>query len=295
MHHQANVRVVTVGGRPDLTPMQGASGSRGARALDFDTLDANIAFVQDLLLSSDTPAAAHFLPNRSEAHDVFVLGGGINLRDQVRAAESTPLQFLYEPADCRIFFTPKTVLNYTALWEYAAEAAWQNSSLCVAGAGNVTTMSSEESATNTTTIDVARFDIDAQIPQLANGTDVDVSTVGNDALLDTNSFSKANITSVACSHDKDCKSTQQVCRKVQLCANTKATGHCVNKCKFGGSAARCVGTTGAGTCRMDTAAVKVNTTAGVLTNPGGGYCAPTVGKTTTACKKGQTNKLSSLI
>lgn len=53
------------------------------------------------------------------------------MRDQIRKGEEIPLQFLYEAADCRIFFTPSTFYNQTALWKYAAEATWTKPQLCV--------------------------------------------------------------------------------------------------------------------------------------------------------------------
>lgn len=268
MHHQAGVRVVTVGGRPEISPMQGASGSHGARALDLDTLDANIEYVQELLEES-SPDAAGFLPNRTTANDVFVLGASINLRDQVRAAETTPLQFLYEPADCRIFFTPRTVLNYTALWEYAAEAAWTNPALCIAGAGNSTTKTGQDQSgpNSGSTPSPARFDINANIPIPTGANTTDASSIDG-FLRDAESNSKANLKARPCNTDSDCGTTStQVCRQVQLCSNAKTTGYCINECKYGGGGQRCPVSGGIwGTCRLDTMKdTKTNSLRGVCT------------------------------
>ncbi|KAI9767093.1 MAG: hypothetical protein M1840_005882 [Geoglossum simile] len=132
MQHEAGVRVVVVGGRPSTGPMQAPSGSRGARIYPTYVLDANIDFVQ-LLLTNQSSPQVNFLPNRTESHDVYVTYASINLLDQVRKDETTPLQFAYQAADCRIFYTPQTVYNYTALWQYAADAIWSKPSLCVQG------------------------------------------------------------------------------------------------------------------------------------------------------------------
>jgi hypothetical protein len=132
MHHEAGVRVVVAGGRPTTGPMQAPSGSRGARLYTTDVLDANIEFTQLLLQDKGSPEV-NFLPNRTLALDVFVTFASINLRDQVRKGETIPLQFAYEAADCRIFYTPQTIYNYTALWQYAADAIWSKPSLCVKG------------------------------------------------------------------------------------------------------------------------------------------------------------------
>ncbi|KAI9773497.1 MAG: hypothetical protein M1839_002079 [Geoglossum umbratile] len=132
MHHEAGVRVVVAGGRPTAGPMQAPSGSRGARLYTTDVLDANIEFTQLLLQDKNSPQV-NFLPNRTLALDVFVTYASINLRDQVRKDETIPLQFAYEAADCRIFYTPQTIYNYTALWQYAADAIWSKPSLCIQG------------------------------------------------------------------------------------------------------------------------------------------------------------------
>lgn len=44
-----------------------------------------------------------------------------------------PAQFIYEEADCRIFYTPEMVVDVTAMWQAAADVAWGGKA-CVAGA-----------------------------------------------------------------------------------------------------------------------------------------------------------------
>jgi hypothetical protein len=99
--------------------MQGASGTREAVRYETWVPDKNIATANILLNNTDLPfydsAATNFIPNRTAALDVYVLDAAVNLRDQVRFKETTPLQFAYEAADCRIFYTTITVMNWTAL------------------------------------------------------------------------------------------------------------------------------------------------------------------------------------
>lgn len=64
---------------------------------------------------------------------VFTAALGINLRDQVRPNDTLPLQFKYEAADCRIFFTLSNVFNYTRLWSDAVTAIFDDTSKCVSG------------------------------------------------------------------------------------------------------------------------------------------------------------------
>jgi ABC-type thiamine transport system substrate-binding protein len=49
-----------------------------------------------------------------------------NLHDQM------PAQFLYEPADCHIFYQPKMISDVAAMWHQAVNVAWGNAS-CVQG------------------------------------------------------------------------------------------------------------------------------------------------------------------
>ena len=128
MHHEAGVRTVAVGGQPRNGRMQAPSGTRGAAYYTSDLLDAAMNYTISLNLTAGT-----YLPD--VVNDVYVSRLGLNLRDQVRENETIPVQFLYEPADCRIFYTMETVYNYTKLWKYAADAIWTQPDLCVPGSG----------------------------------------------------------------------------------------------------------------------------------------------------------------
>ena len=124
MHHEAGVRTVVAGGRPQLGPMQAYAGTRGARNYDAGYLDSDIYGAESLNASSTAN-----LPDRNL--DFRLDRAQFNLEDQIRRGENFPLQFAYVAADCRIFYTPKTFFNFTALWQYAADAMWNNSALCV--------------------------------------------------------------------------------------------------------------------------------------------------------------------
>ena len=125
MHHQAHVRTVVVGGRPSYGPMQTPGGTRGARSYAAGILDQDLGLAR--IINETTQG---MLPARKTG--MWVRNAGFNLRDQIRKDPNPiPLQFIYEAADCRIFFTKKTYNNYTLLWRYAAEAIWVDPSKCV--------------------------------------------------------------------------------------------------------------------------------------------------------------------
>lgn len=133
MHHQAGVRTVVAGGRPEFGPMQAVGGTRGAQSYTSVDLDQDIQ-VAEILNTS----VANVLPDRSVGN--FLNFVEFNIKDAIRPGENFPQQFAYEPATCRIFYTQHTVYNYLNLWSYVVDAIWRNPSLCIDGSANATTI-----------------------------------------------------------------------------------------------------------------------------------------------------------
>lgn len=130
MRHDAGVRSVVVGGRPNYGPMQTPSGSRGARHYDLESLSIDVmnAFGVAEFVNQDVEILGPL--NYSS---FFYYTGGVSLRAQVREGETVPLAMQFEAADCRIFWTPETFNNFTNLWKYADAAATTLPELCVQG------------------------------------------------------------------------------------------------------------------------------------------------------------------
>lgn len=130
MRTEGSVRTVVAGGRPDTTPMQTVGGNKGAEsytAYDLD-LDSAIAFNLDNSNQSFTSG----LPFYQDPVDFILPYAGFNLKDALRKGSNVPLQFTYDPADCRIFYTTWTFYNYINLWNYVIDALYRNPSLCIA-------------------------------------------------------------------------------------------------------------------------------------------------------------------
>ncbi|CAG8959328.1 hypothetical protein HYFRA_00013098 [Hymenoscyphus fraxineus] len=235
MHHEAGVRVVVVGGQPINGPMQAASGTRGAAVYTIDTLDAHTELAL-FLLNLRNDSDADFLPNRTEQRGFSINSASVNLRDQVRKDETIPLQFAYEAADCRIWYTPQTFYNYTALWRYAADSIWGNKNLCVSGskgyaaAGtNKTDFVGPASSSTTGTVTVKDIvshlttDGTAKIPYLNDGLDD----------LPPNQQNTGSNPPIPCQVSTDCpKNTRLVCAEVLSCDNGtwKQQKQCVSNC-----------------------------------------------------------------
>lgn len=60
---------------------------------------------------------------------------GVNVRDALLYNDTSGIatQFIYEEADCRLFYTPEMTVDATAIWKAAADAQWGDNSKCVSG------------------------------------------------------------------------------------------------------------------------------------------------------------------
>lgn len=159
MKTQAGVHTIVMGGRPEVGPMQYASGNRGARGYSTDSLDNDINFVR-----SRTDNTTTVLPPVRES-GMYILYAGFNLRDQIRENGTVPLQFLYEPANCRLYYTVDSIYNMSQLWQDVAIAAWDDSSMCVQGSINLSSSDfnftvSAQSILDELSIEMPNMDLD---------------------------------------------------------------------------------------------------------------------------------------
>jgi hypothetical protein len=187
--------------------MQAVSGSRGARVYEATELDDDFSFVSD---SIDNQTAAAQLPSRSDT-GMWVTTAGINIRDQVRAGDNTPLQFKYEAADCRIYYTLDNVFNMTRLWRDAAKATWDDPSLCV------TSSRGFPSARNTTSTQTPPKR-STYVPSLDLDPDSSIQIAGNNTLggmtandVDRSGEIKSCPGASSCGNKRQCKTTPIKC------------------------------------------------------------------------------------
>lgn len=197
------------------------SGTRGAASYTIDTLDAHIELTQLILgLLNDTNV--YFLPNRTEANDLFINDASVNLRDQVRKDETIPLQFAYEAADCRIWYTPQTLYNYTALWQYAADSIWGSKNLCVSGSmGYATSTNKTDFVGPASLASIATVSVSDIVSHLTTDGTTRIPYL-NDGLEDTptGQQNSGTNTPILCSSSSDCTSiTGTVCAEVTTCLN----------------------------------------------------------------------------
>ncbi|KAF8851590.1 hypothetical protein BDZ45DRAFT_750549 [Acephala macrosclerotiorum] len=143
MKSQGGVRSVAVGGRAQTGPMQGVGGSKGAQELPYEILETyrdDVPIVASLLKNppamptgvSIPPSLSDYTPLGSKAR--LNVGGRVNFRNNIRDGDTsqTPLQFVYEAANCRIFYEAEDIFDMSNLWNRVANVTWGGAK-CVDG------------------------------------------------------------------------------------------------------------------------------------------------------------------
>ncbi|KAJ4248422.1 hypothetical protein NW762_012759 [Fusarium torreyae] len=142
MTNVGGVRSLAFGGRPRKEPMQIMGGIRGAQSASFTTLidemiDTANSTLQDLneddLLEGFMETVQKSWPIGVANLHLQISDGNVNLRNAYQEGNSDlPLQFEYQAADCRLYFTAENILSPATSWAAAKEAVW-GSAGCVQG------------------------------------------------------------------------------------------------------------------------------------------------------------------
>ncbi|RFU81990.1 peptidase s41 family [Trichoderma arundinaceum] len=130
------VRVVTVGGRAHSGPMQGIGGVKGSQTLSLDTISAFYELANELVNNATEAKKPLFtdkefsvfenaIPVALEQMPIKLNGGQVNFRNAFAPFnDQLPTHFIYQAADCRLFYTPETLSKPETLWVNTANAAW---------------------------------------------------------------------------------------------------------------------------------------------------------------------------
>jgi hypothetical protein len=131
---QAGVKTIAMGGRSNKNPIQAIGGVKGVNNYAFSFIQQQaqyaIRFDSSLNTSSFKTDYVSDVPfNRASS-------SGVNNRDGLRRNDTSglALQFVYDEADCRLYYTPEMTVDITAVWMAAADAQWGNKGKCVSGA-----------------------------------------------------------------------------------------------------------------------------------------------------------------
>lgn len=137
----AGIKAVTVGGRPENRPIQTITGSKGGEVIpmiqfnQYATVMLNVTQRLNLASVKSNDATLSGLAN---VPTIAIRAGDsssrIQSQDQIRKGDktATPLQYVYEASDCKIFYTAETYADPDAAWKQAWNA-FQDDSKCVQG------------------------------------------------------------------------------------------------------------------------------------------------------------------
>lgn len=136
MRQQAGVKTIALGGQPNRDIIQAVGGVKGTNDFPWSYVlsAAEFPFDYQYLHSADYYNDTAL----GDYNDLAILrstAAVINSRDGIRQGDESqlPLQFRYEPADCRIYYTPEMAVDETAVWKTVADTAFNGVSHCVAG------------------------------------------------------------------------------------------------------------------------------------------------------------------
>lgn len=135
------VRTIAFGGRPKEAPMQGVGGVKGGQSLGINYINGYIQQAQKLIAraaSTSSPLLTQdewrdFNASSPSLEPSFAWSGNINLRNEYDPDDDqTPLQFVYEAAECRLFYTIDNYLQQETVWQASAKAMFGDGE-CVKG------------------------------------------------------------------------------------------------------------------------------------------------------------------
>ncbi|OOQ82895.1 putative peptidase, S41 family [Penicillium brasilianum] len=138
------VRTITFGGRPNESTMQGVGGTKGGQSLGINYINGYIQQANQLIQNSTGSSSPlltddewkKFNDSSPSLATSFAWSGSVNLRNEYDPDDDqTPLQFVYEAAECRRFYTIDNYLQRETVWQDAAKSMFGDGG-CVKGSTN---------------------------------------------------------------------------------------------------------------------------------------------------------------
>ncbi|KAK6435435.1 hypothetical protein LTR95_008382, partial [Oleoguttula sp. CCFEE 5521] len=188
MRQQAGIKTIALGGRPNRDIIQAVGGVKGTNDFPWDFILQNVELPFQLQLLHDADYYNKTaLGEYSDLPFYRATNYVVNSRDGIREGDEseTPLQFVYEEADCRIYYTPAMVVDETAVWKTVADTAFNGVSHSVAG-GLGSNATAKRSAPMHKRAHGVRRDLDTDAHFAAIGTvwtGSDGTTLGGDSFM----------------------------------------------------------------------------------------------------------------
>jgi hypothetical protein len=130
------VRIVSFGGRPQAGPMQSIGGTKGSQELPLEGVAAIVDVAQRLAINATRDS--HPILSSREMFDFMELSplplddfplpltsASINFRSSFAPGNDLlPTQFIFEAAECHLFYTADSLVAPEKYWASAANAIW---------------------------------------------------------------------------------------------------------------------------------------------------------------------------
>jgi len=135
------VRTIAFGGRPSNGPMQGTGGVKGGQSLQINYLNGYIQQANQAIEKASNTSSPilttteweRFNESSPNLTPSYTWSGNINLRNEYDPEDgNTPLQFIYEAAECRRFYTLQNYIEQESTWQDAAKSVFGDGG-CVEG------------------------------------------------------------------------------------------------------------------------------------------------------------------
>ena len=134
------IKTLALGGRPLELPMQAMGGVKGTEVNTFSFFQEAFAEIKETLKHDQGLSSinATYLPSQNDAPLLPSIDGdsrsAVNSHSgfTIDDLDGCPLQFRYEAAHCRLFYTSSMVADVTETWRRVANIAWGNGT-CVPG------------------------------------------------------------------------------------------------------------------------------------------------------------------
>lgn len=147
MIHDAGVKQVAFGGRPQPGKIQGMGGVKGGESLGWDSVYAEAQFMIEY--GNITAEQVAILSNLTTLPFERATATSLNFRDIIlpdEVAQAVPAQFITEESDCRLYWTPEMITDVTKVWEAAANSAFNGAPCAFGGISKPKNKRSELSA-----------------------------------------------------------------------------------------------------------------------------------------------------
>jgi hypothetical protein len=137
MTKQAGVKTMALGGRSNKNPIQAIGGVKGVNNYQYAYIQQLAGLAITLATGGEKAKLNSSVLKTDYASDLVfnraASAPGVNVRDGLTLNDNSGVaqQFIYEEANCRLYYTPEMTVDATAVWKAAADAQWGSSGNCV--------------------------------------------------------------------------------------------------------------------------------------------------------------------